>query len=171
MKLEEAIRTAIDFEHRVHENYVQAMRQARDPAAKRFFEVLATEEQGHIAYLESRLGEWQKTGHLTPAALVSAIPSSARIAAGVARLQAKLGAAPASAEPEVQLAQQAVEAEKEAAEFYRRMVSELGPEGQQLFTRFVEIEEGHLAIAQAEVDAATGLGFWFDVREFDLELG
>ena len=87
-----------------------------------------------------------------------------------ARLRQRLGT-PIAAGVEVQLAQQAVEAEKEAAAFYAKMVGDLGAEGQELFTRFVEIEEGHLAIAQAEVNAATGLGFWFDVREFDLEAG
>jgi rubrerythrin len=170
MQLEEAITTAIEFEKKVHESYSQAMSRARDPAARRFFEVLATEELGHVAYLESRLGEWQQTGHLTAAKLDTAIPSRARIAAGVERLRQRLGT-PVASGVEVQLAQQAVEAEKEAAAFYAKMVGDLGAEGQELFTRFVEIEEGHLAIAQAEVNAATGLGFWFDVREFDLEAG
>jgi rubrerythrin len=169
MQLEEALKTAIEFEHRVHDNYADAMAEAQDPAARRFFEVLAKEEEGHVAYLESRLEEWQRTGHLAPARLQTAIPSSDRIAEGVARLRVGLAPRPGAA-VEVELAQRAVEAEKEASAFYRRMVAELGPEGQQLFSRFVEIEEGHLAIAQAEMDAATGLGFWFDVREFDLEL-
>jgi hypothetical protein len=40
-----------------------------------------------------------------------------------------------------------------------------------LFQRFVEIEQGHLAIVQAEIDSVSGLGFWFDMREFDLETG
>jgi rubrerythrin len=168
--VDEALKTAIEFEHQVHASYADAMSRARDPAARRFFEVLAREEQGHIDYLESRLAEWQRTGHLTAAQLATAIPSRERIAAGVARLQSRLtGEAPPSTD--VQLAQQAVEVEKEASAFYRRIVGELGAEGQELFSRFVEIEEGHLAIAQAEVNAATGLGYWFDVREFDLESG
>ncbi|MDH4196285.1 MAG: hypothetical protein OEW05_02645 [Candidatus Aminicenantes bacterium] len=54
---------------------------------------------------------------------------------------------------------------------FLNMVAELHAEGQRLFARFVEIEEGHLAMAQAEIDAANGLGFWFDVREFRLEAG
>ncbi|MFH1865645.1 MAG: hypothetical protein ABIK85_07155 [Candidatus Eisenbacteria bacterium] len=35
--------------------------------------------------------------------------------------------------------------------------------------RFLEIEEGHLALVQAQIDQATGSGYWFDVREFTLE--
>ena len=49
------------------------------------------------------------------------------------------------------------------------MVSELPPEGRALFERFLEIEQGHVAIVQAEIDAVSGLGFWFDVQEFRLE--
>jgi len=37
--------------------------------------------------------------------------------------------------------------------------------------RFVEIEEGHRAIVQAEIDCVSGLGFWFDTAEFKLEAG
>ena len=40
-----------------------------------------------------------------------------------------------------------------------------------LFQRFLEIEDGHHAIVQAELDAVQGLGYWFDVQEFKLEAG
>jgi hypothetical protein len=42
------------------------------------------------------------------------------------------------------------------------------PEGQELFEHFVEIEDGHLAIVQAEIDSLTGTGAWFDVLEVRL---
>ena len=51
------------------------------------------------------------------------------------------------------------------------MVSELPEEGQNLFARFLEIEDGHAAIVQAEMDSVNQRGFWFDVKEFDLEVG
>ena len=49
------------------------------------------------------------------------------------------------------------------------MVSKLDGDGKTLFERFVEIEEGHQAIVQAEIDCVSGLGFWFDTLEFRLE--
>jgi hypothetical protein len=49
------------------------------------------------------------------------------------------------------------------------MVNELPDEAKGLFKRFLEIEEGHLALVQAQIDQALGTGYWFDVREFDLE--
>jgi hypothetical protein len=33
----------------------------------------------------------------------------------------------------------------------------------------LEIEDGHLAIVQAQLDSVQGMGFWFDVAEFRLE--
>jgi hypothetical protein len=51
------------------------------------------------------------------------------------------------------------------------MVRELPPEGQSLFSRFLEIEDGHGAIVQAEIDNVKQMGFWFDLKEFDLEAG
>jgi hypothetical protein len=43
--------------------------------------------------------------------------------------------------------------------------------GQNLFSRFLEIEDGHAAIVQAEMDSVNQSGFWFDLKEFDLEVG
>jgi hypothetical protein len=33
----------------------------------------------------------------------------------------------------------------------------------------VEIEEGHQAIVQAEIDSVSGMGVWFDTMELSLE--
>jgi hypothetical protein len=49
------------------------------------------------------------------------------------------------------------------------MVLELSDEGQQMFAEFVKIEQGHLDLVQAEIDAVSGVGFWFDMPEFNLE--
>jgi rubrerythrin len=72
---------------------------------------------------------------------------------------------------EIELLRKALDIEEKTCTFYRRMVAELPAEGKGLFSRFVEIEEGHLAIVQAEIDYLTGSGHWFDYREFSLEGG
>ena len=64
---------------------------------------------------------------------------------------------------------QAHAVELETSQFYKRMVSEVEGEGKRLFERFMEIEEGHVAIVQAEIDSIQGLGYWFDHQEFNLE--
>ncbi|MBI5479242.1 MAG: hypothetical protein HY906_10315 [Deltaproteobacteria bacterium] len=171
MTLEEAIKTAIVYEKKVHGAYAGAAKQATDPTAAKVFEVMASEEQGHVAYLESRLGEWQKTGQVVAEKLGTILPSKEKVQAGVKKLKGTLKKPASGATPELGFLQQALILEEETSAFYRRMVAELPPAGQQLFARFLEIEEGHGVIVQAEIDSVTGAGFWFDVMEFSLEGG
>ena len=170
MNLEEAIKTALDFENKVTSVYQDAVEKTADPAGKRIFEVLAKEEQDHVAFLESRLAEWQKTGKITIETLATAIPSPEKINAGIKTLEQKVDEKK-DLSVEIDLLKRALAAEAETGAHYKKLVSELDAEGQQLFQRFVEIEEGHYAIVQAQIDSLTGMGFWFDSMEFNLEGG
>lgn len=170
MNLEQAIKTAIEFENKVHATYTEAEQQAEDEVGKRVFGVLAREELGHIRYLEICLASWKRDGKLTPEALATAIPSRAQIEAGVAKLKERLGQAREPRSHEVELLRRAIDVETETSNFYKRMVAELGDEGV-LFSRFVEIEEGHLAIVKAEMDSVTGMGYWFDLPEWQFQDG
>jgi len=55
MTLEKAIKTALEYENKVCDTYVEFADKVTDPEGKRVFEVLGREEQEHIDYLESRL--------------------------------------------------------------------------------------------------------------------
>lgn len=167
--VEVAIRKALEYEARVKGVYAKALEQATDPVGRRVFQTLADEEQGHIDYLESKLESLLATGTLAPGELGSAIPAPAAIEANVARLERAL--TPRAGAVEADLLRQALEVESETSAFYKRAVDELPKEGRDFFAPFLRIEEGHVAIVQAELDAVTRLGFWFDYREFDLEVG
>jgi rubrerythrin len=169
--LAQAIKTALELENKVARIYLEAEQKAADPVGRKVFSQLAKEEQGHIAYLESRLADWQQSGHVASAQLRTVVPDKERLKAAAATLARTVKGKKADRSTEVLLLQRALAAELETSSFYRRMVTELPEEGQRLFARFVEIEEGHVAIVQAELDAVTGLGFWFDVQEFELEAG
>jgi rubrerythrin len=65
--------------------------------------------------------------------------------------------------------EKALAVETETSGFYKKMVAELPPEGRAFFERFVEIELGHVALVEAELNSVQGAGFWFDMPEFDLE--
>jgi len=171
MTIEEAIKTALDFERRVHALYAAAAEKAGDATAKKVFATLAQEEQGHVAYLESRLVEWQKDGRLSPEKLSTVLPSAGRIRAGVGRMNAGVGKEGGGHDAELVSLYQALAAEDETSAFYLQMVRELPAEGQNLFSRFLAIEDGHGAIVQAEIDSVKHMGFWFDLKEFDLEAG
>jgi len=170
IRLDEAIKTAIEFERKVLKVYQEAGKNAVDPVGRSVFSQLAKEEAGHVAYLESRLTEWQKGGHIAWEELRTVVPDKERIAEGRKRLAKPMRGKPASA-TEVEYLKRALVAEKETSAFYRRMVSELAEERRTLFARFLEIEEGHVAIVEAELDAVSGSGFWFGLKEFDVEKG
>jgi rubrerythrin len=172
MNLEQAIKTAIEYENKVHATYREAEEKAGDPVGKRIFGVLAKEEQGHIDYLNHCLDEWTKTGKITERKLETVIPPRDRIAAGLEAMKRKVeGDKKQMTTVEVELLQKAVEAEQTTSGFYKKMVAELDAEGQRLFERFVEIEEGHLAIVRAEMDSVQGLGYWFDMPEWQFQDG
>lgn len=169
MEIEIAIKTALQYENRVVGVYREAARSTLDAAGKRMFETLVREEESHVRYLEHKLDEWKRTGHVVPERLTTLIPSVERIEEGVKKLHDRV--ATPSCENELKLLKRALEVEVETGTFYRSIVRELSPEGQMLFQRFIEIEEGHQKIVQAAIDSVTGLGFWFDMQEFNLESG
>jgi len=168
MTVEEAIKTAIEYETRVRDVYADAVEQTADPVGKRILGVLANEEQHHLDYLRSRLEQWKTTAEVTTEGLKTAIPSREVIEAGVNKLKSQMAGQDRGV-AELQILKKALDVELETSNFYKKMVKELPAEGQELFARFVEIEEGHLAIVQAELDYASGTGFWFDFMEFNLE--
>jgi rubrerythrin len=168
---EEAIKTAIEYEMRVQALYAEAAKAAKDQVAQRVLQVLADEETDHVEHLLEILDHVKRAGEAKELSLKSALPSREAIEAGIRKLRADLPAQGERPEVtgEIDLLQKALEVEIETGSFYKRMVSELGEEGQRLFGPFVEIEEGHRAIVQAELDHLTGTGYWFDLQEFGLE--
>jgi len=118
---------------------------------------------------KERLQEWTSTGKVTPARLKSALPTKKQIRESQKRLESQAPAGDTAAGQEI--LSKALEMEKETGSFYREMVHQLDEQGQALFAPFVEIEEGHLVLVQAELDNLRGLGYWLDIQEFDLEAG
>ena len=167
MKIEEAIKTAIEFEIRIRDVYLEALAAVDDDAGKRIFETLGKDEQRHIDYLEYKLDQFQKTGAIETERLESAIPdgdSIAKEADKIKTLVAKefLGI-------KQQMLSKALKAEIETSAFYQKMVNELPPEARPLFERFLEIENNHVQAVQFELDYMGKTGYWFDFKEFDME--
>ena len=76
LKLDEAIRIALEYETRVRDMYLEAVEKATEDTGKRIFKTLADEEQGHLDYLNRRFEEWKATGHVQeePVAPASRLP-------------------------------------------------------------------------------------------------
>jgi rubrerythrin len=167
MTIEEAIKTAIEFETQVRDVYHGAMEDTTDPVGKRIFRVLAGEEQNHLDYLQSRLSEWKTTGTITAERLETTIPSEESIRQGVRKLEDRM--ADEDRGGELKMLTKAFDVEVKTSNFYKEMVRNLPAEGRELFTDFVKIEEGHLTIVRAEIDYLSRTGYWFDFKEFDME--
>lgn len=171
--IEDAIRTALAFERKVLGVYAAAVTAAKDETGTRVFQALADEEQGHVEYLEHKLEQWTKTGQITADPVPRLLPDGGAVAEAVARLEGQVapGDRDDALAEELDFLKQALVAETETSAFYEQMVAELPPEGQALFAPFLDIERGHRALVQAEIDALTGVGFWFDTAEFRFEAG
>jgi rubrerythrin len=167
MTIEEAIKTAIQYEKRVVQVYEEAVRASEDETGKKIYAALVKEEEQHVVYLVNRLNELKATGHVTAASLGTVVPSRERIDEGVRTLQSRV--ARKAPEAEMRLLKRALDVEVETSAFYSRVIKELPPEGRALFERFVEIELGHQAIVQAEMNAVAGNGYWFDIPEISME--
>ena len=166
MNVAEALKTALEFENNVRDAYGEMAEAAGSEMGRKVFGVLAAEEQHHVDYLESRLSEWRRDGSITAEGLTTAVPDRAAIEAGVEALGAEARGEIRGGE--VEMLRRALHMETEASDFYKRMVEELPAEARPLFARFVEIEDGHTAIVQAELDYASGSGFMFDFRDFEM---
>lgn len=167
MNIEKAIKTAIEYEIRIRDIYLEAVAAVGDEVGKRIFETLGQDEQHHIEYLEHKLAQFQKTGAIAPEKLESAIPDQASIqqeADKVKTLAAKdfLGV-------KQQMLSKALEVEIETSAFYQKLVNELPADARPLFERFLEIENNHIKAVQFELDYMGKTGYWFDFKEFDME--
>jgi rubrerythrin len=175
MNLGKAIKEALEYERRIRSFYAEAETASPDGPARSFYASMGLDEQEHVDYLEQRLAEWGAEGVLSFPTLATALPDPARIEEGIRRAAASF-TGPALG-GRIEALSRALASEEETTAFYRDLVAEadssppsgIGGEARGLFSRFLEIEEGHTRIVRAELDLAAGTGHWFDFREFDLE--
>ncbi|MCP4703674.1 MAG: hypothetical protein GY865_03610 [candidate division Zixibacteria bacterium] len=166
MTFEEAIKTAIEYEIKVRDTYLNSLNSIKDEMGKRVFKVLGDEEQGHVDFLECKLGEWKKTGTVSSSDLKTVVPSFEKIEKGVKQLDNHL--TENQFETELEMLKKALVMEQETSDFYRKMVDELDSNGD-FFKPFLEIEDGHTAIVQAEINYLTKTGSFFNFEEFGQE--
>jgi len=170
MTPEEVFKTALEYENNVTELYIEAVAGTNDVAAKKFFQTMADEEKLHVDFLEAKLAEWMNDEQLEDTELTTVVPDPEIIKKGVEALKKKMSTDRTLAYgPEVAMLKKALKAEEETSNFYRNLVGTLPQELDGIFRRFLEIEDGHRALVEAELDAVEGNSFWFDCQEFGLE--
>ncbi len=169
MIIEEALVSTIAYERKVRDHYIHAAKLTNDEKGTELFQALADEEQGHVDYLESRLAIWKKEGILNVDAIASALPTREWIARGKAKMRKT--SLQRDYTGEIRMLKDALKLEMAVSAHYKDLVAKTDGEAQSMFARFLEIEDGHTAIVQAEIDALENTGFWFDISEFNLEAG
>lgn len=169
MDLKEALSGAIEYEHKIRDYYADCAKKITDSKGQRVFAILAREEQGHVEYLGTRLAEWETQGSLNAAELPTLLPPVAWVLEEAKKLANLVDGAEGVAQAEIDFLKEALALERRTSAFYGELVAKLEPKHRDLFERFLEIENGHLAIVQAEIDALAGHGHWFDFMEFSLE--
>jgi rubrerythrin len=167
MNLETAITSALAFENRIRDLYLEAVAATDDAAGKRIFQALADDEQRHVDYLESRLDEWQRQGQVTVAMLESTIPDKAAIQKEAAALQETINQDTRGLKQ--QMLSRALEMELETSRFYKQLVEKVSAAHREMFARFLEIEDNHVEAVQFELDHVGSTGFWYGFEEFDME--
>ena len=167
MKLEEALKTAIEMEENVQAFYEKNASTFKSKIASKIFKTLAEEEQGHVDYLKRRQAKWLENGEIETETLNTIVPNKDLIQNKLQELSKINDKADVASEVEV--FKQAQKLELEIAAFYKQMVQELPAPDRLLFEGFLQIEDCHEAIIQAEISSAIGSGIWFDFMEFDQE--
>jgi rubrerythrin len=169
MTLEEAIKTALEYEYKIRDIYLEGVQAIEDAAGKRIFQELADDEQRHVDYLEYKLDEWQQTGKITPQKLESTVPSRSVIRKEAAKIRLQMKRDDRGVKQ--QMLSKALKMEIETSNFYRELVDRLTEKGRQMFARFLEIEDNHIEAVQFELDHVSHSGYWFGFEEFDMEEG
>jgi rubrerythrin len=165
----EAIETAIQIERDGLGFYTEAARRTGDPQGKRMFQTLAKDERAHLELFEHAHEALLKGASWLSPEQVAAISPARSIRQPIFPTGDEVAAAEV---PEYQLdaLRRGIRAEEDSIAFYREQMRQTDdPDGKAMYAYLVEQEEGHRVILQGEYDYLTRTGFWFDIREFDLE--
>ncbi|MDY7041458.1 MAG: ferritin family protein [Chloroflexota bacterium] len=164
-----AIEKAIQIEKDGAAFYDEAAKQTADPSGKKMFQSLARDEKAHLKLFETVRASLLQEGHWLSPEQVAAIGPQRRAHPPIFPTGDEIKAKDV---PERELAalQRGIQAEEDSISFYSEAREQTAdPDGKALYTYLIEQEQGHRTILQGEYDYLTNTGFWFDVREFDLE--
>jgi rubrerythrin len=158
---------AMQLEREGHAFYLAAAEQTDDAAGRHMFMTLARDELTHLELLDEAFrtwtadGTWPESEELLPQETrrLPVFPPPEKVAEVIKPRTNELDALRkgiASEEASIALYEQALEMAEH-------------PDAIKLYEFLIEQEEGHRTILQGEYDYLTHSGFWFDMREFNLE--
>ncbi len=169
MNIKDAIKAAIVYEKKVCDVYEKALRELNDKTSSQLLKAIFKDEQYHVMYLKEKLNQFKKEGMIIQDELKSTIPSKKDIEKEIHKLRSKMAEHDLGDKNKV--LSKILRVEIETSKFYRDMVDTLPEEDKKLFARFLDIEDAHITLVQAELDHYGNTGFWFDNKEIDMEAG
>lgn len=167
MDLLSGLKTAMAMEIKIRDIYAQAYEKCPEDTGRRFFAMMRDDEQYHHDYLEKRLKEWTHSGDIQYQDIKMNVPAGPQIEACIQDVRKAMSVEERGVIQ--QMLSNALTGEVITSEFYDKMVDDSDGAAQKMFARFLEIENGHIAAVQAELDYVMKTGYWFDFKEFDME--
>ena len=166
MHLKEAIAVALEYEKKIRDHYLRGAKDIADPQGRRVFATLGKEEQRHVDYLERCLALWKKSAKVPDVPLKSALPQDVKWIEQEKRKVSARDDPRTATKTDLGALETALKCEKEADAFYRKLIAKLPREDRALFEKFLAVEEGHLALVEAQFEAVQRKGLWFDISAF-----
>ena len=158
---------AMQLERDGHGFYLAAAEQAQAEAGRAMFLSLAKDELHHLEILDRVYRSWLGEG-IWPSPEELALEGSRRWPVFPPPGQAAEAVTPRTGELEA--LRQGIAAEESSITLYQQgLQTATTPQAREMYRYLVDQEEGHRTILQGEYDHLTHTGFWFDLREFDLE--
>ncbi len=165
--MNEIFKLAIDLEKEALLSYLRFGHQIKDLRGKDLFIRLAMDEFEHIEILEKESQYFEKEKGFKE--LEIPLTEIEKIVDNLKPLLPK--EKKISDLKELNILQMALTLEKKSIDFYQNQEKASKEEvSKKIWKRLKEVEEGHYRLIQAEIDYLTKTGFWFDFREFSLEV-
>jgi rubrerythrin len=159
--------TALEYEKKIRDLYVEAADKIDDERGKGIFNGLAEDEQSHVDFLNYSLQQLRANNAIDVNRLQTAIPARKLIDKNIEKMKAEI--------PERMLGDiktvlnSALKLEKETSAFYKDSRDKSEGAIREILNKFFEIEERHVDVVQIEIDHAMKNGMWFNFMEMDLE--
>ena len=159
--VKDAILTAIQMEKDGFSFYTKAAAQTKSDMGRTIFESLAADEQRHLNVFQKMFEE--KVGESEWNDLVNSSKKYAKIPIFPTDLKDAPGMDPDSTE--IDALRMAMDAEKEAIEYYNKILENLkGEELKNIINEIIEQEKNHYSLLEKEFNHINSTGYWF---EFD----
>lgn len=159
--------TAKALEREAYHTYLEFALKTSALSGKDLFIRLAKDEANHFDVIEEMITDLQVSDDVAkrkpPEALVKALAPGSRDVSFTENNKA--------ISDDANILKLAMDHENRSMNYYREKAEKITlPQAKELLLALAEIEDGHYKILEAELNSVQENGYWFDFREFSMEL-